>query len=336
MDLKKQATQCLGSVMITGIDGLQLSSEQSYWFSEVGIGGVLLFSKNYSDRTQLIELTSSLQESRGKSLPLWICVDQEGGRVQRFKSEFTRIPSAESIGERDAPSWMTQLSAIVASELFQAGVNVNFAPVADIMTNPSNPVIGDRAYGKTPEKVSRMVVAWIQGHLRSKVVACMKHFPGHGDTHLDSHFDLPRVETTWEVLRMREFEPFRKGIEAGCPMIMTSHILNRHLDEVYPATLSRHVLMDILRNELGFQGLIVSDDLEMQAISDHFGTQQGAILALAAGCDLVVFRTFLEAKKSYEACLKAIETDHLDPVCILRASQRNAIYKEKLILPKKQ
>jgi len=331
MDFKKLASQSLGSLMITGIDGVQLSSEEFSWLSEVGIGGVLLFSKNYSEMNQLFKLTSSLQENRSQRLPLWICVDQEGGRVQRFKSGFTLIPPAHLIGSQDSPCETMELSKTVASELSRVGINVNFAPVADILTNPSNPVIGDRAYGKTPEKVSAMVVAWIEGHLRSQVFPCMKHFPGHGDTYLDSHFDLPRVETPLDVLRIREFQPFQKGIEAGCPMIMTSHILNRNLDPVYPSTLSRHVLIDILRNELRFQGLIVSDDLEMQAISDHFGTQQGAILALAAGCDLLVFRTFLEARKSYEACLQAIETGSLDPSFILRSAERNSFYKEKLL-----
>lgn len=329
----ENAKKLLGELFLSGFSGLELSDETSAFFSQAGIGGVVLFSHNYENPGQLGELTNQIQESAGGgSLPLWICVDYEGGRVQRFKKPFTKIPEAQLIGAKDSPKLAFEIAEVIARELKAVGVNVDFAPVADIATNPKNPVIGARSYGPGEELVSKMVTAFVRGLLVQGVQPCVKHFPGHGDTSTDSHFALPKVDDSLESLREREFKPFQKAFKSSCSMVMTAHILNPKLDPERPATLSAKTL-EILRKELRFDGLIISDDMEMKAITDHFGADLAPRLALQAGCDLLTYRSEVAARRAWGSLIRDLDNGDLDPGIVETASTRSRALKTKCLLP---
>jgi beta-N-acetylhexosaminidase len=332
MALIDDAKNRLGELFITGFSGLELSDETSAFLTQARIGGVILFAPNYENPGQLAELTNQIQECRS-DLPLWITVDQEGGRVQRFKRPFTKIPDAQVVGSVATPKLAFDLAEMVARELKAVGVNVNFAPVADIATNPKNPVIGARAYGATEEHVSRLVTGIVRGHLVTGVQPCVKHFPGHGDTSTDSHFALPRVDTPLEVLSEREFRPFVKAFKSRCSMVMTAHILNSKVDPDFPATLSKKWISGILRKELRYTKLIITDDMEMKAITDHFGAEDAPRLAIEAGCDLLIYRSEAACRHAYAALAKALESGKLAPELVITAAERSRSIKRDTIQP---
>ena len=320
----------LGELFITGFDGKTLSDETSAFFSQARIGGVILFSQNYESPEQVAELTNSIQDCRHE-LPLWMSVDHEGGKVQRFREPFAHIPLARKIALANSPKLSFEIYEGAARELKSVGINVNYCPVADIDTNPDNPVIGERAYGDNDEVVSKLVSSALRGHLVAGVQPCVKHFPGHGDTREDSHFHLPRVDTPLETLREREFRPFVKAFKARCPMVMTAHIINPNLDPDRPATLSSRTLREILREELRYTRLILSDDMEMKAIADNFGHEEAPRLALQAGCDLLIYRSEGAARRAYEALSRALESGELAPEIVFEAAKRSRSLKAELL-----
>ncbi len=327
------AKEILGELFIMGFNGKTLEDDTAAFISQARIGGVILFSPNYESPNQVSTLINQIQECRVGDLPLWISVDHEGGKVQRFKSGFTRIPEAGEIAKVNSPKLLFEMAERISAELRSVGINVNFAPVADINSNPKNPVIGTRAYGETEEMVSKMVSAFVRGHLTKHVQPCVKHFPGHGDTTVDSHFALPRVEDSLESLREREFRPFIKAFKSGCRWVMTAHLMNPNLDPKYPATLSKNVLTDILREEMRYTGLIVSDDLEMKAITDHFGVEEAPRLAIEAGCDLLIYRSEAATRHAYTSLAKALEEGRLDPIRVIESAEMSMEMKRATLLP---
>ncbi len=328
-----QAKERLGELFILGFAGTELADDTSAFLSQARIGGVVLFAANYESPAQVTTLINQVQECRAGDLPLWITVDHEGGKVQRFKEGFTRLPEADLIAKKDSPKLLFELSEMIAAELKAVGINVNFAPVADINSNPKNPVIGTRAYGEDEDTVSKMVSAFVRGHLHQGVQPCVKHFPGHGDTTIDSHFALPKVEDTLAALHDREFRPFVKAFKSGCRWVMTAHLMNPNLDPKYPATLSKRVLTEILRDEMRYTGLIVSDDLEMKAIADHFGPEEAPRMAIEAGCDLLIYRSEGAARHAYASLLKALEEGRLDPERVLESADLSMDLKREFLVP---
>jgi beta-N-acetylhexosaminidase len=242
-----------------------------------GLGGVVLFASNVRDREQLCGLTPALREDRPSLL---VAMDEEGGDVTRLEAaEGSSYPGALALGYVDDPELTSAVAGAIASDLASVGVNLNLAPVADVNTNPQNPVVGVRSFGSDPELVARHVAAHVAGTQAVGVAACAKHFPGHGDTRVDSHLELPVVERV-------DLAPFRAAIEAGVRTVMTAHLLVPVLDDS-PATLSRVLVEELLRGELGFEGAVISDALDMQAIAASVGVEDGAVRALAAGVDAV-------------------------------------------------
>jgi beta-N-acetylhexosaminidase len=242
-----------------------------------GLGGITLFAYNVRDGAQLADLTGRLRGGR----EILVAIDEEGGDVTRLEAAAgSSFPGNLALGAVDDPALTEEVAAAIAAELARAGVNLNLAPVADANTNPDNPVIGVRSFGADPELVARHVAAFVRGTQRQGVAACAKHFPGHGDTAVDSHLDLPVVEGDLELALL----PFRAAIEAGVQAIMTAHLLVPALDDA-PATLSRRIVTGLLREELGFGGLVITDALEMRAISAGVGVEEGSVRALEAGVD---------------------------------------------------
>jgi beta-N-acetylhexosaminidase len=329
----ESALKALGQLFMVGFNGIEVSDETSAFLSQANIGGVVLFTPNYENPGQLAELINQVQECKSGDLPLWIAADYEGGRVQRFRKSFTRIPEATTIAAINSPKLTFELAELMAKELKAVGVNVNFAPVADINTNPKNPVIGARAFGNTEEVVTQHATAMVRGHLVHKIQPCVKHFPGHGDTSVDSHFALPKVDTDLETMMQRELKPFMKAFRSHCAMVMTAHIICTKIDPERPATLSVKILGDVLRKQLRYTGLIISDDMEMKSITDHFGVDDAPRLALEAGCDILIYRSEAAGRKAHSALSRDLESGKLDPEIVLAAEKRIKALKREALLP---
>jgi beta-N-acetylhexosaminidase len=275
-----------------GISGPVLTSAEKDFITRNDIGGVTLFGRNVQSPEQVYRLCSEIQDlakKQASGLPLFIAIDQEGGRVARLKSPFTVWPPVANLGRKNSTAFSENFAFAMGTELRAVGVNVDWAPCADVLTNPKNAVIGDRAVSTSAEVCAEHVAAMIQGYSRSHLISCAKHFPGHGNTLLDSHEHLPIEELTLERLRQSELLPFRSAVRADVPMIMTSHILYKTLDPQWPVTLSEAVLQNILRKELGFSGLIVSDDLGMKAMANHYSAQEIPVRAIQAGVDILLY-----------------------------------------------
>jgi beta-N-acetylhexosaminidase len=249
-----------------------------------GVRSAILFKRNIGTAEQVASLTAEIKRSSPE--PFLLCVDQEGGRVARLRDGFTSIPSMRALGRTSDPALARAVGRILARELRAVNIDLDFAPVLDVDTNPDNPVIADRSFGPDVALVSRMGAALIAGLQESGVAACGKHFPGHGDTAQDSHYDLPRLPHSMERLGRVELPPFKAAVDAGVAMIMTSHVIFEPLDSRYPATMSRPALDGILRDQMRYDGVVISDDLEMKAIADHFELEDVIIRGVNAGCDL--------------------------------------------------
>jgi beta-N-acetylhexosaminidase len=327
----------VAELVIMGFQGKSLSPETVKTIAREKPTQFILFAHNYESKEQLIALNDEIQHhvSQYRSSPAIISADQEGGRVARFRKDFTILPPALTVGNQASPHIAFDLAKIQARELFAAGINLNYAPVCDVNTNPANPTLGDRAFGETVEQVTRTASAVVRGHLAEGVQACIKHFPGHGDTQVDSHESLPTVTTSLEVLRTREWIPFRKAMKAGSNFVMSAHILMPNLDPNFPATFSPTFLKTYLRGELMFQGAIISDDLEMGAVVKNYGAEEAPILALKAGCDLLCYRSEIHAVIAIEAIKKALQDKILDGIEIQRSIDRVRKIRSSLTLPSK-
>ena len=328
----QSARKELGQLFMMGFDGLELADETSAFIAQAGIGGVILFALNYESPGQVAELINQVQECRA-DMPLWISVDHEGGKVQRFKKGFTKIPDAATITASASPRLAFEIAEMMGKELKAVGINLNYSPVADINTNPKNPVIGVRSYGPDEETVSKMSSAFVRGQLIAGVQACVKHFPGHGDTSQDSHFALAKVSTPLKTLREREFRPFVKAFKGRCNFVMTAHIVNPTIDAKYPATLSPTFLREILRKEIRYTKIILSDDMEMKAITDHFGAEDAPRLAIEAGCDILIYRSEAAARHAYASLLKDLESGKLKPDYVCEAADRIRGIKRECLIP---
>jgi beta-N-acetylhexosaminidase len=333
----RHAVRAVGERFMVGFEGLTPSAEIQALLREFGVGGVILFARNVDGPEQVAELVRELQEiarAAGQEQPLLVAVDQEGGRVQRLKAPWTVWPPLRALGRLGSEATARRVGAALAAELSACGIRCDFAPVVDVDTNPANPVIGDRSFGDDPELVGRLGAAMIQGLQDGGVAACAKHFPGHGDTSLDSHLALPVVEQPRSRLDEVELRPFRKAIEAGVASVMTAHVLMPELDAGLPATLSRKVVSGLLRGELGFAGVVVSDDLEMKAVADRWGLDEAAVLAVRAGCDILPVCKSPDAQvQAIEAVIRALESEDVSWREMEAACGRIRRLKERFLFP---
>ncbi|MCX7977742.1 MAG: beta-N-acetylhexosaminidase [Bdellovibrionaceae bacterium] len=280
----------LGQLMIIGISGSALTEEEKSFIVSNDIGGVVLFGRNLIEPRQVWELCESLRSLNPQlSAPLFIGIDMEGGRVHRLKPPFTQWPPLKRLGDIDNPTVSFHFAYGMALELRAIGINLDFAPCVDIFNNPANTVIGDRSIGNNPSLVERHASSLVRGYIKGGIVCCAKHFPGHGHTLADSHYELPIEDLDLKRLHSVELVPFKKVIRSKTDLIMTSHILFRRIDPQYPVTLSSRFLQDLLRKELRFKGLIVSDDLDMKALVANFDRNQIPLLALQAGVDILLY-----------------------------------------------
>jgi beta-N-acetylhexosaminidase len=314
-EIDRLAAGCL----LAGFDGPRPPEWLRPWL-ERGLGGVCLFSWNVESRDQVAKLTAELRRERPD---LVVSIDEEGGDVTRLEAaRGSSYPGNYALGVVDDVELTAAVAAAIGEELAAVGVTLDLAPVADVNTNPDNPIVGIRSFGSDPELVARHVAAFVDGLQRAGVAACAKHFPGHGDTLEDSHLELPTVERDEETAAAMLL-PFRAAIGAGVRAIMTAHIRVQGLDDS-PATLSRPLLTDVLRGELGFGGLVVTDALEMRAVSAGVGAEEGAVLALTAGADALCLGHDLRPEGVHSAVVDAVRSGRLPEGRLREAAGRVA------------
>jgi beta-N-acetylhexosaminidase len=279
----------IGQLVVVGVDGFSMNDNINKLIKENKVGGVILFSKNVENSNQLVNLTNSIKTSNAQNkIPLFISIDEEGGRVSRMPIEIKKLPSNKVIGKRNDGDFSYSIGKIIGEELKAFGFNMDFAPVMDINSNTTNPVIGDRSFGKNVDIVNKLGIKTMEGIMDSNIIPVVKHFPGHGDTFVDSHVGLPVVNKNLTQLNNFELIPFKEAIKNNVNAIMVSHILFNKLDVDFPASMSKVIITDILRKNLKFQGVVITDDMTMGAIIKNYDIGDASVKSINAGSDLIL------------------------------------------------
>ena len=321
---------------MAGFAGHSIPDDLKRLAREFDLGGIILFARNVEAPEQVAEIAREAQEL-AREQPLWVSVDQEGGRVARLKAPFTLWPPMAVLGRSGDEALAVRFARALATELKAVGVSMDYTPVLDILTNPANPAIGDRALADRADEVARLGSAIIRTLQAEGIAASGKHFPGHGDTSVDSHFELPLIEHPPDRLDAVELVPFKAAIAAGVASIMTAHILIPALDAERPATLSPRIVTGLLKQELGYGGLVLSDDIDMKAISGRYGVPEATVLAIGAGCDAVLMcGTDQDVQaRALEALIRAVEEGTLPLTRAEDALARHRRVKERFLVTRR-
>ena len=321
----------IGQLIIAGFDGITVNDELQSLILEKYIGGVILFSKNVESASQVVALNNEIKEiNKVNKSPIFISVDEEGGLVSRMPSEFKDIPTNSDIAKYDDEDLSYNIGKVIGEEISSLGFNMDFAPVLDINSNPDNPVIGNRSFGDNEAIVSKLGIATMKGLKDSNIIATVKHFPGHGDTSVDSHVGLPVVENDLERLKSFELVPFQKAIDEGVDMVMVSHIMLPKIDENDPATLSKTIVTDILRKDMNYNGVVVTDDMTMGAIINNYDIGEAAVKSINAGVDIVmVCHQYENVTKVIDAIKEAVNNGSITEERIDKSVERILKLKDK-------
>lgn len=296
----------VGQLLIAGFYETEAGEEARSYIQDYHVGGLILYGRNVESAQQLTDLTNGLKALAGDGIPLFLSTDQEGGMVERMPPEIQKLPNAYDVSDPAA------FGSALGTECAAFGLNTDFAPSLDIWSNPNNTVIGKRAFGADADTVTQRGLACLTAMEESGTIPVVKHLPGHGDTDTDSHVGLPVVDKTREELLEMELLPFQAAIDAGAPAVMVGHILMTQIDPDKPATLSSEVVTGLLREELGFDGVVFTDDLTMGAITQNYGLGEAAVLAVEAGCDvLLVCHEAGSVDQVYTALLDAVDTGRI-------------------------
>lgn len=297
----------IGKLFFTGISGTTLKKEEAQFIKNFSLGGVILFSKNYENRSQLQNLCNEIKKN---SPSILIATDHEGGRVQRFRKGFTEFPPMMDVAKIGSPKLCFEVHEQMAKELTYCGVNVNLSPCADILVDQNCDVIGDRSFGLTKEVVSEFASSAVRGLQTNNVISCLKHFPGHGNTSVDSHEDLPVINDSLDVILDRDIYPFKRAVKSKSAFIMMAHLKIPAIDENRITTVSKKAY-DLCRNSLKFHGVIITDDMEMGAIEKNYGRVEAAKMAIQAGATIVEYRSF---ERAYEVVTSLSDDKELLPL----------------------
>jgi beta-N-acetylhexosaminidase len=318
-------------LVVVGFSGTALDSELERLLDR-GVGGIILFKRNVGSAHEVAELVRAAK--RRAARPLLATIDQEGGPVARLREGFTRVPAMRALGAMRDPELAHTVGRVLGEELAAVGIDLDFAPVLDVDTNPANPVIGSRSFARDPETVAALGLALAQGMMSAGVAPCGKHFPGHGDTTEDSHHELPRLVHGIERLRAVELVPFARAVGADFPALMTAHVVMEALDPHVPATMSHAVVGGILRGEMGFRGVVFTDDLDMRAIADNFALPDVVRSCLVAGVDAFLCCQSVEkAHATIDAIVAAVESGAVSESRLAEASDRVAKLAERWAKP---
>lgn len=299
----------IGQLLLAGIEGTGISEQAKSLIQDYHVGGLILYNKNIESAEQTRSLLNDLKQlNQRNSIPLFLSLDQEGGSVNRLPQQFEPFPSAHRIGQTSDENLSFQIGQITGQAVAALGFNMNYAPVLDINSNPNNPVIGERAFGSDVETVSASGIAMMRGLQSSDIIPVVKHFPGHGDTSVDSHLNLPEVNKSLQQLKEFELIPFADAVEQGADVVMIAHILLSNIDSQHPASLSETMITSLLREEIGFEGVIITDDLTMGGITEHYDIAEAAVQSLKAGSDIVmVAHGFERAAEVFQAVKSAVD-----------------------------
>ena len=333
----KESVRKVGQRFMVGFNGYEASTDVKRLIREYGVGHIIYFARNIAGPEQVAELSRELQSTArdaGHELPLVIGVDQEGGRVARMGPPWTVWPPLRALGNIGEEELAERMGAALAAECRSCGINCDFVPNLDVDTNPDNPIIGNRSFATDTDLVGILGAAMIRGLQKGKVIGSAKHFPGHGDTDSDSHLELPIVGLPRRRLYDVEIRPFKKAIEADVATVMMAHVLYPDLDEKLPASLSPIVVEEVLRKELKYEGVVLTDDLEMKAVAAKWTPAESAVLAMKAGCDVLPVCAKHDAQvQAMEGAIRAFESGEVtfDSMDVSLARIRRM--KEKFLLP---
>lgn len=305
MSLKEK----VGQLVISGIDGYTNDEHSRELIESYKVSGFIILGQNVRDTNQTLNLINSLKASNSNNkIPLFFGIDEEGGRISRLPAEFIKLPTNKVIGQKNNSDLSYNIGSLLGDELKAFGLNMDFAPVLDINSNPKNPIIGDRAFGENADIVSKLGIATMKGIQSKNIISVVKHFPGHGDTSVDSHIGLPVVNNDLNRLKSLELIPFSKAIQNGADVVMVAHILLPKIDKENPASFSKAVINEVLRNYLNYNGVVITDDMTMGAIVNNYDIGQAAVKSLNAGTDIIlVCHDFNKMTAVIEAIKKAIE-----------------------------
>ncbi|WP_085520684.1 beta-N-acetylhexosaminidase [Tuberibacillus sp. Marseille-P3662] len=279
----------IGQMIIAGISGTTLNAHTKDLMNTYQVGGLIFYANNLETPQQTIQLLNQIKSKNAqKRLPLLLGVDQEGGRISRLPGDITDLPTNKKIGSINQSQFSYKVGTLLGQELKAFGFNLDFAPVLDVNSNPNNPVIGDRSFGNNPDIVSKLGIQTMKGIQSQNIVPVVKHFPGHGDTSVDSHLQLPKVNKSLKELKRLELIPFTRAVENGADAVMAAHILLPKIDDEYPASMSKKILTGILRKQLNFDGVVMTDDMTMKAITNNFGIGEAAVKSVKAGSDMIL------------------------------------------------
>lgn len=321
----------IGQMLLVGIEGTSLDAKAKTMIASHAIGGIILYKDNIADLAGMVALTNDLKLSNwGNGVPLFISVDQEGGKVSRLPAEYASFPSNHEVGNSGKTADASQMGHLLAKAVRSAGFNMDFAPVLDINSNPKNPVIGDRSFGSSADLVTMLGLAEMNGIAEEGIVPVIKHFPGHGDTGVDSHLELPVVNKTPDQLAKLEWLPFQAAIKAQADVVMVAHILYPQLDPDKPASLSKAVIGDLLRGDMGFDGVVITDDLTMGAIVKNYTLAAAAVDSVQAGSDILLVAHGYDNEASVRgALLKSVKSGAIPEARIDESVRRILALKDK-------
>jgi beta-N-acetylhexosaminidase len=329
---RRELRRHAGRLAIVGFAGHDVPADLRRLAADFDLGGVIYFARNVAEPRQVADLSRQVADLR-RDWPLWISVDQEGGRVARLKRPFTEWPPMLALGRSGDEKLAERFARALATELSAVGINLDYTPVLDVYTNPKNTVIGDRAFGERAEEVARFGRIVIRTLQTGGIAACGKHFPGHGDTVADSHEELPIVEHDPDRIRRVELVPFKAAVEERVAAIMTAHVLVPAFDDERPATLSPTLVDGLLKRELGYGGLVMTDDMQMKALSARNTIGDSAVGAIAAGCDALLIGNGGQEPQvaALEAIIHAVEEERLPLKRVEDAMTRHRRVKERFL-----
>lgn len=324
----------IGQMLFAGFDGLEAPGYILDWLRAGRLGGVILFARNVDNPAQVAALTDSLQAAAPYGAI--ISIDQEGGTVARLRAGFSESPGAMALASAaESEQWVERMSRMLALELRALGIHWNYAPVVDLTYGAGNPSLGTRSFGHDPARVGKLAAAAVRGFQGAGVAASPKHFPGLGQTDVDTHIALPALDTPLDHLLNVDLVPYRAALAAGASSVMITHVLYRALDAEYPSTLSPHVVRQLLRGELGYDGVVTTDCLEMNAITEHYGAAETAVLAALAGIDALLFsHTRSRQEAAYDALFAAVGSGRVPMQIVDEANRRLAAFKARYVLPR--
>lgn len=320
----------IGQMIMAGMEGTTPEPETIRLIENYKVGGIIFFRKNLTSYSQSLQLVNGIKRANsGNPIPLFLSVDQEGGRVTRLPG-LEELPTNKEIGLQNDPKLSYQIGSILAEALHAFGMNMNYAPVIDVNSNPKNPVIGDRSFGDNPSLVSTLGIQTMKGMEANDIIPVVKHFPGHGDTSVDSHLELPQIDKSLEALHELELIPFIDAIDEGADVVMVAHILFPLLDSEFPSSMSKAIMTDLLREELHFDGVIVTDDMNMDAIVNHYEPGEAAVQSVKAGSDVILIsKEYNDIVRSIEAIKSAVEKGEISEERINESVQRILAVKGK-------